>query len=108
MGDNLSPEGQAIKDVSIMLQTPGTSMEDVEAYYDSVISKANEDGDYYFAMDVMVQKLLFFTGVEGDCEKAKNYSESIDTSIYSEEEQGYLQSNIYSVMIECEDLGDDK
>ncbi len=101
MGDNLSPRDQVIKEAAIMLQTPGISMDEVEKYYDDAISKANEDGEYYLAMDIIVQKLLFFVVEEGDCEKAKDYSENVDVSKYSDEEKGYLQSYMYSVLLDC-------
>ena len=40
LGDDLSPEDQVIKEVSIMMQDPNISEEDIEKYYDRVI----EDG----------------------------------------------------------------
>ncbi len=108
MSDDLSPRDQVIKEVAIMLQTPGVGTDEVEKYYDDVINEANEKGEYYLAMDIVVQKLLFFVVEEGDCEKAKEYSVNVDVSRYSDEEKGYLQSYMYSVLLDCSTVEEDE
>ena len=40
---------------------------------------------------------------EEDCEKAREYSNGIDDSLYSEEEKRSLELRIDSVMIDCKD-----
>lgn len=102
-GDKLSPEDKVIRDTSIMLNDPNISMEEIETYFDDVINKANEAGDYDFAIDIISQKMLFLVVNENDCDKAKDYSDGIDTSMYSEDQKAYLQSNIYSTTWECDE-----
>lgn len=102
-GDNLTPEDKVTRDTSIMLNSPDVSMEEIEAYFDDVINKANEAGDYDFAIDIISQKMLFLVVNENDCEKARDYSDNIDMSMYSEDQKAYLQSNIYSTTWECDE-----
>ena len=101
MRDNLSPEDQVIKDTTIMVQNPDISMDEIEKYYDDVVWQANKDGDYGFAMKIVVQKVLFLVTTERDCKKAEDYTNNLDTSMYSRDDLIYLQSNVDSAMWSC-------
>ena len=100
-GEDLSPEDQVIKETSIMLQTPGVSMEEIENYYDVVVDKAISDGDTYLAVRIVIQKMNFLAVVEEDCGKSKEYIDSVDLSPYSEEEKRYLASYKESMIGGC-------
>ena len=86
-----------------MLQDPNKSNTDIEAYYDSAIEKALNDGNHYLAMDIIVQKIGFLVVEEGDCDKATKYFESIDMSPYSDQEKNYLETHSLSMIYECTD-----
>ncbi|MBO4813093.1 hypothetical protein J5491_03005 [Candidatus Saccharibacteria bacterium] len=99
--DNLSSSDQVMKKVIIMSQSPNTTYNDIEDYYDKVISDAVSSGDHYLAMNVTVQKASYIADIEEDCEKAMNYANSIDTSPYSDEELQFLVSHLFSTL-DCE------
>lgn len=104
MGDNLSVEDQVIKRTSLMLQDPDVSEEDIELYYDAVIEDAINDENIVLAMNIIIQKMNFLVVLEDDCEKAREYIDGLDMSLYSVDEKHYLASNVVSSAIECDDL----
>ena len=102
MADDLSPEDLVIKETSLMLQNPDISNTEIERYYDEVISEAIDNGETFFAVRIVIQKMDFLAVIEEDCNKAKEYVDGLDLSFYSEEEKGYLNSYIDSMMNWCE------
>lgn len=103
LGDDLSPEDQVIKEVSIMMQDPNISEEDIEKYYDRVIEDAKNGGDNKLAVKVTIQKMDFLAVVISDCAKAKEYVDGIDLASYSEGEKEYLASYVISMAGWCDD-----
>ena len=102
-GDDLSIEDQVVKETSLMLQDPNASDEDIELYYEEVIKKAIEDGDTSLAANVILQKMDFLVVLEDDCERAREYADSLNISSYPAAEKQYLMSGVVSMAIECDD-----
>lgn len=102
-GDDLTPEDEIAKQVAIMSHTKGTSSNDIEEYYDSVIDKAFEDGDRLLAMDIIIQKATYLSSINEDCEGAIKYTDGLDFSIFSDEEKQFLASHLQSELSECDD-----
>lgn len=102
-GDNLSKSDQVIKDVTLMLNNPQHSIDDIISYYNARIKEALDNNDTKLAIDIIIQKMGFYAVVEHDCNTNKNDIDSIDLSPYSVEEKMYLASYIVSSAKECED-----
>ena len=103
MEDDLSSTDQVIKKASQMLQDPATSNAEIEKYYDEVIEQALNDGDTDLAIRIIIQKMDFLAVTENDCQKAKEYIENIDLTVYPEAGKHFLASFVISTTAECKD-----
>ncbi len=105
--EEILPEDQVREKVSDLLQSSDADYDKIYDYYDEVISKAQDDKDYFFAAKIIIQKILFIMTNEYDCEKAQNYLNSLDFSNFPKDLMPYLQSNIESSMWWCNHSEDD-
>ncbi len=100
-GDNLSPEDQVIKETTLMISDSSKNENDIEAYYDTKIKEALNDGKTDLATRIIIQKVGFIVVTEENCARAEEYVSSIDLSPYSADEKMYLASYILSMITGC-------
>ncbi len=101
-----TPDDIVSNEASKMFQDPNIDNSEIESYYDNIINKAINENNYRFAIDIIIQKASFIAIGEGDCEKAKEYANSLDFSEFPEEDLTYLYSHINSAI--CPNNGEDE
>lgn len=100
-GDNLSPEDEVIKEVSIMSADPNYNDDDILAYYDNVVAKAISDGNTFLAAKIIIQKMNYIEVSLDNCDGAMSYVNGIDLSSFSAENASYLASYVIPTATTC-------